>query len=1145
MLIDNKHSYQDGQEVTVIAYLKKKILQGELDLVSGYYSLQTIAELLPELKKLEKIKMILGYNSDHQHEIQKDAFYLKNESLSIENSLKFVEKMKEVVDFLEQNNVAIRTKHPDFCHAKMYVNDANHVEKSFAITGSSNFTPSGLGQIPSSNIELNQVFQGGASNIDELKKWFDSIYASANDNKKEVLDEIKNFYKAEYSPEEIYNKAIFHLFLAEFEENKAVFEEIEKNEKLSQSIVWNKLYDFQKKGVTGLIQKLEKYNFALLGDGVGLGKTWQTLAVIKYYLSKGGKILVISPKKLEQNWKKYQYKFEEESAIFYEDEFVFEYTSMSQLIDKKDENGEIIINKKRLDRFDLVVIDESHNFRNDKTESYKYLVEKILQGRKVSKVLLLSATPLNNKVTDVRNQFELGFKHPESSFRSHFNSDLDYSFRKLQEVLNKAEKKKATNQETIQNIIQQTQFLELVNNLCIARTRSVISKFYPENQIRFPKAKIEWQPLEIFEKAVEILMEKNQPRIKFNIYKVSKYLSKDQKSKLESGSILDNEIQREGFLSKMMMINLIKRLESSVYAFDKTLSRIIQYHDYILKLDEVYNKWIKNPNLTNNSESLFGELTDLVQESVDFETEEDFDDLLQDMSNFGKNIKNQIKSLKENPSLVKDGYLIGGKKQINIKDLGSGKGAYINNIKSERNKLLEIQQQMRQEYGFDELDMKIVKLKQIVKSKLEQNPNQKILIFTTYADTAEYIHKNLQNSGLISVNKLEKVTGSTPKIDQILKRFSPESMLYNELNKNEKEQYEHFDDFWQAYQGIEKTNPLQILIGTDCISEGQNLQDCDFLINFDIHWNPVRLVQRNGRIDRIGSKFETVEIKNFLPGKSLEDVLKIKSRLDYKMALVGMVGGVENDVILDQKTQEIVKFWQEKAESLNQDLSQFSKDEVEEICKKTDNPDEYIKTYNQIVSNTLADYRELEMLKLMGENYDILEEQELGIKNFSLDQYQVELSQLLLQKSGLKNYPNGIYSGCTDEENGLILLLKNKANLQDKEREKYEKVNSKHPYLMYQIDLNGEITKRYTQLPQILEYLKTLKTKNRFIAEENQPIQNLEKYTGIIKKAVENYQNDFEVQELNNLFAGGDLTTQKSFSLNDFELITWMIVSAQ
>lgn len=1143
MLIDNKNEFSNGEYKTVISYLLNELNEGALSLVSGYYSLQIFSKLLSNLNSLDKVRMVLGYISDIKSDSKNATFSIKNESLTILESLKFVEQIDNVLEFLADPKVEIRTKHPDFCHAKMYLNKTKSSKNTFAISGSSNFTPSGLGLIPSSNIELNHVFGAGSPHIDELQQWFEMVYTSSNDNKTEVLNEIRNYFKTEYQPFEIYDKIIYHLFLSEFEANQDMFEQIEQNKNLTESTVWNKLYDFQKKGVTGLIQRLEKYNFALLGDGVGLGKTWQTLAVIKYYLTKGGKILVISPKKLEQNWKKYQHDDTNESTIFYGDELKFTFKSMSQLVDKYDLNGNAINSKYKFDNFDLVVIDESHNLRNDKTESYKYLVEKILKGRKTSKVLLLSATPLNNKVTDVRNQFSLGFKHDQNTFDSYFDFDLERSFSRLQEVLNKAQKDKLTTKETIENITKSTKFLELVNSLCVARTRSVISKFYPENQIRFPKAKIEWEPLEIFEKAVEILMDKDKPRIKFNIYKVSNYLSKDEKAKLESGSVLDNEIQREGFLSKMLMINLIKRLESSVYAFDRTLSKIIKYHDYILKLDEIYSIY-KDKSQKIASDDLFNEPDELAAESLDFEPEEneDFGELLEEMSGFGKNIKAQIRRLNDDKSLIQEGYFIGGKKQVNINELGRYK-SYINDVKKEKIKLQEIQLQMRQEYGFDELDMKIVKLKQTIKSKLQQNPDQKIIIFTTYADTAEYINKNLLNCDFIDTNKVGVVTGSSSKIDQTLKRFSPESMLFNELNKVEKEKYLDFNDFWNSYNGAEKTNPIQILIGTDCISEGQNLQDCDFLINFDIHWNPVRLVQRNGRIDRIGSKFETVQIKNFLPGKSLEDVLKIKSRLDYKMALVGMVGGVDTDPVLDQQTQEIVNFWQTQAQNQNRDLATFTKDEALELVANIEDSSKYQAIFDQITNNTLADYRELEMLKMMETNYDELEQQELGIKNFSLDQYQVELSEILVQRSGLDRYPNGIYSGVSGEYDGVILLLKNQTKLKEKELENYKKANSKHPYLMYQIDLNGQIIKRYSELPQILEYIKSIKTNERFVSTQNAPKENLEKYENIIKTAIKNYKNDFESKELNNLFSGGVLSSNKSFNQDDFELITWMIIS--
>ena len=1182
LIIDNKHNYpidsskpkpKSEDILTIAQYLKTKIgndnSNGDLSLVSGYYSIEAFHSLLPQLQNLNNLQMILGHISGQQNQILSQKSAITKDRLSIANSLKFVTQISQVVKLLESDKVKIKTRAPDFCHAKAYIYkslSSSPVDpKDFGIIGSSNLTSAGIGLSDNGNIELNNVFDGNDGNTDQLKDWFETNYKLAKDNKQEVIDEIKNYYKTEYTPEDIYSFTLYTLFQKDLEDSQSILDQINENKNLQESIIWNKLYEFQQKGVISLIKKLEKYNFALLGDGVGLGKTYQTLAVIKYYLSKGSKILVISPKKLSDNWTKYKYEHQDEGAVFYDDELNFDFKSLSQLFHNYDNDGNVILSKNKLDNYDLVIIDESHNLRNSSSNKYQFLVEQIIQGRKNSKVILLSATPLNNEVKDVRNQFQLGFSHPDNNFKNYFDFELANVFKNVQETINKAQKSKLSVDQIITKISQETKFLELIDTLCVARTRNIITKFYPDSNIKFPKARLEWKPLEYFESAVDILMDgktaNSKPKIKFNIYKVAQYV-KDKNNENSS----ESQEKRENSLAKMMMINLIKRLESSFYAFDKTLTKIIRYHDYILKLDDIYTKIKDQKTITQNDTIGLLEDMRITSKELDRDIDEDemdaqMDDLLGDMQGASKTIKDQLRRFEKDITLIKNGYLIGSKKPVNIKELGSTRSIFINNIKTEKAKLEAIKAQMIEEYGFDAEDHKILKLRTTIKAILNNNRNRKILIFTTYSDTANYIYNNIQD--LVSDEyKLAMVTGTNGKnTDQILKRFSPQSMIHNELSKTEKDKYEDYEDFWSQYNGQEKTTPIQILVATDCISEGQNLQDCDCLINFDIHWNPVRLVQRNGRIDRIGSKFDTVDIINFLPGKSLENVLQLKSRLDYKMALVGMVGGVDGDEMNTQKTA-MIEFWHNWAKQNNRDLNTLDEDEVKQIIKTNISSDktqidQYCDAVKQITSGGIGDYRELQMLKMMENSYEDIEDNQLGINSFSLDKFREELELDIKKRSGITAYPNGIFGGCVripdskgNAQKGTIILLKTNQKLTDLENSNRQKTNSKHPYFMYFVDFNGQIIKKYMDLPLILEILKQHKFQPSHIPAELDPSDNLQKYENLIKIAIDNYKIDSSNKEATGLFSGGQLSTNNKNTTEiedenkyeDYEIITWLII---
>jgi ERCC4-related helicase len=1058
MLIDNRTTHQNGQATTIFEYFQSCLGEGEeFKLVTGYYSLQTFAKLLPLLDKYENLELVLGHIAGNDGQ-DLEKFYLKNETLTISDSLDFVNKIPEIINFLKQDKVQIKTTNPEFCHAKVYLSLSEKYKKDFAISGSSNFTPSGLGQIPSSNIELNHVFEAGNNSIEELEKWFDELYKKALENKDEVLAEIEKYYKTEYSPEEVYNLILWHFFNQDIQESLNL-----NNDKffgrLTDTVLWEMLYPFQKTGVMELILRLEKYNFGILADGVGLGKTWQTLGIIKYYSAQDLDILVICPAKLKNNWEKYMYSVQNmDTNPFGNDKIKYDVLSAGKLN-----------NPDNLKKYDLIVIDESHNFRDQKSQRYQNLIQN-LQKDKLTKVLMLSATPINNKIKDLKNQFKLGFCHKDNPEIFNF----DNIFTQTQNDIKKLENKKDVDKETILKAFQ-PDLVSLISNLTIARNRSLIKKHYPNSNLNFPKAVTAPVFLDDFAKIVDLLFKEDsdkKPKIGFHFYKPSRYLLGRDKTEVKKTT--EDQEKRETWLAKMMLINLLKRLESSTHSFLETMLRMIQYMESIVENHENYTN--NKAKFKNKQEFLVGTENTLQQD--------------------------ELEGLDEEYSNMP---VVGKKKTFGFDELSS---FYFTNGKKDLEHIKTVYEEVKKHASTDnKLDMLSGKITNLLKT----GKSGKILIFTSYFDTAKYLFDNLTKSyshlsfALVSSSNYLYKQGQREirniNFNQILRSFSPESMIFNELNKEEKAKYIDFQDFWQHYQGIEKQSPVDILIATDCISEGQNLQDCDTVINYDIHWNPVKLIQRNGRIDRIGSKFGQVNIVNFWPGKSLEDVIDLKGRVDFKMKLVEMAGGTDNE----------------------DDEEKSEQSEMEKAREK------------QVLEMLNNDYSEIENM-----NFGFGDVANLNpFKEEFLENYKKEVKESLIYN----HYPKGIYSGADGETEQLIVLLKNKKKLNKVETEKHQKTNSRHPFVMYQIDLNGQVIKKYTQLPQILEYLKSLKTKNRFITEQNEPSKNLEKYTELFQKMVENYKLDFEEKEQNNFFASGDLSANKSFSLDDFELITWMIIS--
>ena len=1140
MIIDN-----ENQKLKVHEWITKYNEEGTLDVVTGYFTIGALAYLSKSTNdKIENYRFVLGDIVNFDKKIK--ALDLLNESIDIDTSFQLNRLAKEAVNFLQLGKVVAKTLEPNFCHAKLYLKTAKNDDRNhYFISGSSNLTEAGIGQKITSNVELNIAETGNNNQYIELVNWFNDLWnrpqahskktlidengkTSQKDFKQYLIDEISKLFEV-YTPEQIYYKILFELFHKE-QDNPEVEKQLIK---LEDTIVFNKLYDFQKGGVNSLIRMLNKYNGAILADAVGLGKTWSALAVMKSFQHKAD-VLLLCPKKLEQNWKQY---IKKNNSIFEEDKLDFDVKFHTDLrIGGFNDNFlQYLLN----DKSKLLVIDESHNLRNDKSSRYKYLIEEILQQSKGDiKILLLSATPINNSFKDIRNQFKLMTKGENTGFKETLDvNNIESTFREIQTVFNKWSAEPGAKLSEFHSKIKDSAFFRLTDHLLVARTRKNVKANF-DNSLSFP---IHKKPINIFKTPLQFGDVENfaefMDNFKLNLsayqpsyYTISKeerkFLAKEKADKKKKGikaekdEVLKNDVQREHFLVKMMMILMLKRLESSWCSFQITVDRIYNHHDNAIKKINQYQELKEKQTIT----------IDEVEFINDVLTEQDEEELqLLDSLSLVKKTKISLKSIDEANNL--DDF----KKAINKDKIILG------NI---RRALLEFQENFKPEKELKSIDTKLNELLTIITEK-QKTSNKKIVIFSVYKDTVQYLFDQLANRGFTNFamvsgdeNKVWNENHSSKKHENVVERFAPYTKLFKEKSwtnfvptsteLSDKECYQE----WQQYindnepKTLDKLeNKIDILIATDVLSEGQNLQDADMIINYDIHWNPVRVIQRVGRIDRIGSPNSEIQTINFWPAKDIDDYINLKSRVEKRMAIMKISGS------------EVI--------------------------------DEFTDDFNELAeAEKLEDQQNANMLRQMETTMqDIDGEQTLGFDDFSFDNYRQLLQNMLNQKKKeFENMPNGVFSGFKIENNsemqpGIISLLGYPAQ---------KKYNPETNYLSYEliyIDLQGnqisnnqkvileQLNKNYT-LPRAIDpkiesgdaqAIEKLSNALK-IWINNQAKSEIELEDGTKKEVISNAGLDLinklktnPKQTLEKLKIEGNVSTK--FNFDNFDLITWLIVS--
>ena len=906
---------------------------------------------------------------------------------------------------------------------------------------------------------------------------FESIW---NDNTKlqEVTDEIIENITAAYnenSPDFIYFVTLYNIF-NEFLED--VSEDNLPNEAtgFKESKIWSMLYNFQKDAVLAIISKLEKYNGCILADSVGLGKTFTALAVIKYYENRNKSVLVLCPKKLTNNWNTYKDNYVNNPIAA--DRLRYDVLYHTDLNRTHGTSNGLDLDRLNWSNYDLVVIDESHNFRNggklsgednEKENRYLKLLNKVIRKGVKTKVLMLSATPVNNRFNDLKNQLALAYEGNTELIDDKLNTtrSIDDIFKSAQRAFNTWSKWEPA-ERTTENLLRMLDFdfFEVLDSVTIARSRKHIQKYYDTTDIgTFPtrlKPISLRPPLTSLKKAINYNEIYEQlTLLSLSIYtpshfilpsKMEKYAELYEDNKVNIGFTQAN---REQGIRRLTAINLMKRMESSVYSFNLTLKRILELIDSTIHSIDTYDK----------TSSVKLDLTDITNID-DYDSEDQNGD---ELFTFGKKVRIEIgdmdyKSWRD--SLVKD------------------------------REVLELLTLMVGDIT-PEYDSKLQELFRVIRNKLEHpinDGNKKIIIFTAFADTAGYLYDNvskfvMDNFGLNTAMVSGSVEGRTtvPKLrsdlNTVLTCFSPISKDKHLLMPGDKTE-------------------IDFLIATDCISEGQNLQDCDYLINYDIHWNPVRIIQRFGRIDRIGSKNTYIQLVNFWPDVTLDEYIDLKAKVETRMKIVDMTATGDDNLLSEEE--------------------------------KTD-----------------LEYRKAQLKRLQEEVVDI-EDMSSGISimDLGLNEFRLDLLEYIKHHPDIDKTPFGLHSVAAASEDtpaGVIYVLKNRSNSVNIDNQ-----NRLHPFYMVYISNEGEVICDHLSPKQMLDKMRFLcKGKTEPIPElyrqfnkETRDGRNMSALSKLLGEAISSIIEVKEESDIDSFLGGGQISflTNEIKGLDDFELICFLVV---
>jgi superfamily II DNA or RNA helicase len=888
-----------------------------------------------------------------------------------------------------------------------------------------------------------------------------------------ICDHIASVYQ-ENSPERIYFLMLYNIFRDFLDD---IDEDVLPNDRTGyqDTLVWKKLFNFQRDAAIGIINKLETYNGCILADSVGLGKTFTALAVVKYYELRNRSVLVLCPKKLADNWRNYNTNLT--TNIFAKDRFNYDVLCHTDLSRASGESFGIPLNRINWGNYDLVVIDESHNFRNndvykDRETRYQKLMNKVIRAGVKTKVLMLSATPVNNRFTDLRNQLALAYEGQSEALSKNLKTQVSIEeiFRQAQKTFNEWSSL-PPEERTAESILRALDFdfFELLDAVTIARSRKHIETFYDTKDIgKFPQRR---KPLSFhcpITKRSDVMglndIFTQLSVLKLAVYAPISYILPSRLRKYEE--LYDTQVEggrgklrqadRERSLQALMTTNLLKRLESSVAAFRLTLRSL---GTNISQTLDAINEFEK----TGHGESV----SDYLEKTSNFDPEDD------DLAGL-------------------DEFTVGKRVQISLADMDLP--SWKHDLTADLVLIKDLIASMEKVKPTD--DAKLQHLLALIRQKVDKplNPeNRKVLIFTAFADTANYLFDNLapfaQQLGL----HVGKVTGSDSPKTTLKKPYDFRSVL-TLFSPRSKE---------KAIVLPNEPGELDILIGTDCISEGQNLQDCDFLVNYDIHWNPVRIIQRFGRIDRIGSPNRQIQLVNYWPDITLDEYINLKERVENRMVITDITA-TGDDNVLTAKSSDI--------------------------------------------------YYRKEQLKRLQEEVIELEDVKAGISvtDLGLNDFRMDLLNYIKTHGDLDSVPHGLHAVVPAQperglEPGVIFALR---NIHDSVN--INQQNRLHPYYLVYIAENGEIVADHTEVKRLLDLIRSsCKGRNepiqsvcRIFNERTKDGRKMERYSKLLNEAIRSMIQVKEEKDIDSLFSGGQTTalTHTIKGLDDFELIAFLVI---
>lgn len=1067
--------------------LKNELKRGsKLSIAAACFSIYAFQELKQELLGIDELRFIFTSPTFTTEKVKKEKreFYIPR--LNRERSLYGTEFEVKLRNELTQKAIAkecaewIKNKVTFKSNTSDKSIQGQIVVDEIGYTPINNFTTVELGCEKGNVINTSIVKDESLAKV--LLNDFNDIW---NDGKvlQEVTDEVIENITAAYNenaPDFIYFVTLYNIF-NEFLED--ISEDVLPNEAtgFKDSKIWSMLYNFQRDAALAIINKLEKYNGCILADSVGLGKTFTALAVIKYYENRNKTVLVLCPKKLANNWNTYKDNYINNPIA--SDRLRYDVLYHTDLNRTSGRSNGLDLDRLNWGSYDLVVIDESHNFRNggkivenpdenDKENRYVKLLKKVIRAGVKTKVLMLSATPVNNRFNDLKNQLALAYEGHTDYVDEKLNTthSLDEIFRNAQRAFNMwsdFELKDRTTERLLKML--DFDFFEVLDSVTIARSRKHIQKYYDTSDIgTFPKRRT---PISLSPKLTDLRTAINYNEIfeqlmllTLSIYTPTHFIQESKKEKYAE-MYGDNKVNvgftqanREQGIRRLTAINLMKRMESSVYSFKLTLTRIKDLIESTINTIENYNKSV--------SQEL--ELTDI----TNIEEFDDDDRNNDELFSFGK------------------------KMRINLADMD-----YISwKASLERDKeVLDLLTIMIEDIT-PEHDSKLQELYYVIDEKISHpinDGNKKIIIFTAFSDTAYYLYDNIcdyvkQKYGLNTALVTGSVEGRTnaplknKDLNSVLTCFSP-------ISKGR-----------DLFENLPKVD-IDLLIATDCISEGQNLQDCDYLINYDIHWNPVRIIQRFGRIDRIGSKNKEIQLVNFWPDVSLDDYINLKAKVETRMKIVNMTATGDDNILSEEE--------------------------------KTD-----------------LEYRKTQLMRLKNEVVD-MEDMTTGISivDLGLNEFRMDLLEYIKTHPDIDNSPFGLHAVVSANENaqpGVIYVLKNRSDSVN-----IDNRNRLHPFYMVYIGDVGNVICDHLSPKQMLDIMRHIcKGRTEPIPEAYRPFnketrdgRNMKKYSELLGDAISSI---IEVKEESDIdsFLGGE---QVSFlsneikGLDDFELICFLVIRSE